>query len=1035
MHPPSDSKPDPTVCDPYDDPCSIDSNFPEHIEARSQQTPPGTANYRTTSIHSTTSSDTVTNTEKYQDSNAHYVQPYPLRSQAPSPSPSAPSSPPPPPAIRIHNPHTLPSVQGLQAHSSDDKNWTPSIPPEPMPYTPFHIEQLENEKSAPRVFDTPSPTFRPIQAVAPPYPNAAPLYHTTFAHNSNPAYSSSNSNNIGQVQGPHFNSPISQNRNTPGFSSSNPPPIDLEVQNHGHYQQHTTSGGRSQSENRGGVASSANIQASTSSVRHQRRRSGATGDNRIKQSREDGGSRTRTSDASTTVISRESGDQAGLISSSSNINNQHSGTRDGRSTSGHHVRDSPSRVTEQAPPVEPRKRFSLFRRKLASREKPDKHRVTWKDAHQEPAHSTIPCAASSHRHLRNDMAEQTSYSGVSSNGYNSHRKTGVPGRNGEEPETNLFNFVDIILNVPARPSLREVISKLLKVLAVMIVSYFTLMSLYFAAEYQVDSRLENISILVVDLDHSMIGTQFINFTQQDNTKPEQVNWSVQSSYKNLQSVIDDVDNGNYWGAMVVQPNASLTLNRALSIPLTNYDPTKAFLFIYDGGRDPLAVKPYIVASMYTQFLQFTATFNPAWIAFVLSYADAENSTLTPLINAPQVLGTPIAFEELDLHPPTASIISSATSVAYIWIFVIAGGSTYLVAHAVQPLTRFASVQRTMAVLLLPLLVFLSSLSMVYSVVLRIFGVPIASSGQFLSLFLGMLLVQAAVASLILFLIFLIPVVFIPLITTTFVVMNVIAVFHPVELMPPFYRWVYAMPFLNAVQMARYVLMGSYNRLTYNVPILFAWIAVPLTLLPFAIARQKRLMMEIMAIEEQERRQYHQRSCSEKGTGYRRYEEDKKGGDDTYSYNGDYAIKRGRRSQEVERHGSVGSKYRHRGRSQNEDSSEDGQDYRSFEDDSENDTESESRHRHRGDNDDSGGESQYHRATASAVRMIRPPNLRSISNGAMPSAPPESHVFDTHDHTSRRQPNDQTQSYLAMPKLNRHPYASELVDSQPPDEVK
>ncbi|KAF8940836.1 hypothetical protein BGZ58_004525 [Dissophora ornata] len=582
------------------------------------------------------------------------------------------------------------------------------------------------------------------------------------------------------------------------------------------------------------------------------------------------------------------------------------------------------------------------------------------------------------------MAEQTSYSGVSSNGYNSHRKTGVPGRNGEEPETNLFNFVDIILNVPARPSLREVISKLLKVLAVMIVSYFTLMSLYFAAEYQVDSRLENISILVVDLDHSMIGTQFINFTQQDNTKPEQVNWSVQSSYKNLQSVIDDVDNGNYWGAMVVQPNASLTLNRALSIPLTNYDPTKAFLFIYDGGRDPLAVKPYIVASMYTQFLQFTATFNPAWIAFVLSYADAENSTLTPLINAPQVLGTPIAFEELDLHPPTASIISSATSVAYIWIFVIAGGSTYLVAHAVQPLTRFAS---------------------------------------------------AAVASLILFLIFLIPVVFIPLITTTFVVMNVIAVFHPVELMPPFYRWVYAMPFLNAVQMARYVLMGSYNRLTYNVPILFAWIAVPLTLLPFAIARQKRLMMEIMAIEEQERRQYHQRSCSEKGTGYRRYEEDKKGGDDTYSYNGDYAIKRGRRSQEVERHGSVGSKYRHRGRSQNEDSSEDGQDYRSFEDDSENDTESESRHRHRGDNDDSGGESQYHRATASAVRMIRPPNLRSISNGAMPSAPPESHVFDTHDHTSRRQPNDQTQSYLAMPKLNRHPYASELVDSQPPDEVK
>ncbi|KAF8976572.1 hypothetical protein BGZ46_008154 [Entomortierella lignicola] len=530
-------------------------------------------------------------------------------------------------------------------------------------------------------------------------------------------------------------------------------------------------------------------------------------------------------------------------------------------------------------------------------------------------------------------------------------------------------------------------------------------------QYQSTDHLHNISILVVDLDHSMIGSQFLNFTQQDNMVPGQVNWSIQSKYKDVPSVISDVENGNYWGAMVVMPNASWMLNKALSTPLPNYDPTGAFTFIYDGGRDPLTVKPYVVASMYTQFLQFSSFFNPAWISFVLKYADNNNTTLTPLTDAPQVLGTPVAFTELDIHPTTATIITSATSVAYIWIFLIAGGSTYLVAHVIQPIARISSVRRTMMLLLVPLLAFLSSLSMTYTVLLRIFGVPFDSTGQFIFLFLGMLLLQAAVASLVLFLIFLIPVTFIPMITITFVVMNVIAVFKPVELMPGFYRWIYAMPFLNAVQMARYVLMGSYNRLSYNVPILFAWIVVPITLLPFAITRQKRLMAEVMEMEELERRH------------------------GALSYDGDKALKRERRSKEVDRRHRSRSRYHH-----NEDLSDDNQ-YSSSEcEDSESEFNShhhsQRRNRHgrrRVEDDydvddniekDDGYHDRDHLTAANTARLIRPLNPRTISSGVMPSAPPESQVFDTLN-----------RPFVEMPKLSRHPYASELTRPRTPDEIK
>ncbi|KAF9310611.1 hypothetical protein BG003_008349 [Podila horticola] len=613
------------------------------------------------------------------------------------------------------------------------------------------------------------------------------------------------------------------------------------------------------------------------------------------------------------------------------------------------------------------------------------------------------------------------------------------------------------------------------------------MALYFSAEFQKTSHLVNLNVLVVDLDHSMIGSNFLNFTQQDNLDGGQINWSVQQ-YKDLDSVIKDVENGNYWGAMVVQTNASLTLNRALSVPLTNYDPTKAFLFIYDGGRDPLTVKPYIVASMYTQFLQFTKFFNPAWIRFVLEYADDNNATLTPLASAPQVLGTPVAFEELDLHPPTATIITSATTVAYIWIFLVAGGSTYLVTHVVQPLTRHSSVRKTMLLVLGPLLVFLVTLSMTYSVLLRLFGVPFDSASQFMSVFGAMFLLQAAVASMVLFLIFLIPVVFIPSFTITFVVMNVIAVFNPVELMPRFFRWVYAMPFLNAVQMARFVLMGSYERLEYNLPILFAWIVVPVTLLPFAIARQKRLMMEVQELERQQyereldtyhhrQRQYYQQYFLNQQDYYRNGEEKEgyaaKKSYETVDMDRPKSMRKRRTAQneEVEFEEAVGESDSHHHHSEDSSSMEESDDRTR----TDSDYDEEVAPGRDSTSDESSQEDRPHQRSVNLApqpsthgrrhqpKMFRQPlHLRSMSAGAQglllsaaaPSAPPEAEVFDsvgtnqviTNNNGSGssassglfREQAVADRAFVEMPKLSRHPYASELAPLarlKTPDEVK
>ncbi|KAG0348402.1 hypothetical protein BG004_005243 [Podila humilis] len=686
------------------------------------------------------------------------------------------------------------------------------------------------------------------------------------------------------------------------------------------------------------------------------------------------------------------------------------------------------------------------------------------------------------------------------------RKTGYPGKNGEEPATDPFQFLDIMMDMPLNPNWKQIIFKLCTGLAALTISYFALMALYFSAEFQKTSYLSNLNVLVVDLDHSMIGTNFLDFTQKDNLNGAQINWSIQS-YKDLSSVIKDVENGNYWGAMVVQSNASSTLNKALSLPLKDYDPTKAFMFIYDGGRDPLTVKPYIVASMYTQFLQFTKFFNPAWVKFVLQFAAENNATLTPLVDAPHVLGTPVAFEEMDLHPPTATIITSATTVAYIWIFLVAGGSTYLVTHVVQPLTRHATVRKTMVLVLVPLLVFLGTLSMTYSVLLRIFGVPFDSTSQFLSVFGAMFLLQAAVAAMVLFLIFLIPVVFIPSFTITFVVMNVIAVFNPVELMPSFYRWVYAMPFLNAVQMARFVLMGSYERLEYNLPILFAWIVVPVTLLPFAIARQKRLMLEVHELERQQYKReldsYHHRQRQY----YLQYFQDQQDYYKVGDEKNEYETKKSHDSSSTKewpkstrkRRMRQGENEHNRVDRSNSDSDEASEGYGSDRDSIQSRAESDHvqgrfPRGYGGESDITSGSASDIPAQATTVlahrrsfqvqtktgssssnhRHLHDPtvprpsrHMRALSagmhdllaNAAAPSAPPEEQVFDlANNHRAiggdvltsggtgssssstglfrERALTDRT--FIEMPKLSRHPYASELMPGtrqKTPDEVK
>jgi len=311
-----------------------------------------------------------------------------------------------------------------------------------------------------------SPKFRPIQATVAPlsssegaHAQAEPLYHTaavpplaptlSHAHNTNTTTHHLRQNGQAFQPYPFSVDPRAQDRNCYGHTIS-------------------SSAGHT-GPSLGGAAAGTNIRSPGRSKRH------TNGDgNRIRTSQHS--ARTQISGSTTAVRSRNSERLLSSSSSSSSANSISSShlSRQQKDNGPSRKATSKKRPAARGPPAVPeplatapvsRKRFSLFRRPFAT-QAPVDEKAAGKSRLAEPRLSV-----SWESGVWQDDGRPT----------RPKRKTGVPGLNGEEPETNPFNFIDIMLDMSYRPSWREVWTKMGKAVTLLTFSYFCLMALYFGA--------------------------------------------------------------------------------------------------------------------------------------------------------------------------------------------------------------------------------------------------------------------------------------------------------------------------------------------------------------------------------------------------------------------------------------------------------------------------------------------------------------------------------------------------------------------------
>ena len=305
-----------------------------------------------------------------------------------------------------------------------------------------------------------------------------------------------------------------------------------------------------------------------------------------------------------------------------------------------------------------------------------------------------------------------------------------------------------------------------------------------------------------------------------------------------------------WAAIIINPNATALLDAAVRQGNASYDPLGACQIIYNSARDQTTASSYIVPSMTTLQKQVVATFGRAWIPHLLqnnvSVADMHIDV------SPQAISPGIEFTLYDLRPFGPPIATPTVSIGLIYLIIISFFSftfflpihmKYLSPKGHPPL-HFYQLVIWRYVATVASYFFLSC---VYSLVSLAFIMPMTrhpashvlparnpnayGRATFMVYWMGNWIGMTAfglasenVAMVLgtpwtaLWLIF-------------WVISNVATGFYALELAPAFYRWGYAWPMHNIVELTRSVLFDLHPRVGLNFGILFVWCAVNTLLFP------------------------------------------------------------------------------------------------------------------------------------------------------------------------------------------------------------
>lgn len=355
----------------------------------------------------------------------------------------------------------------------------------------------------------------------------------------------------------------------------------------------------------------------------------------------------------------------------------------------------------------------------------------------------------------------------------------------------------------------------------------------YGSQFQQSSRIHNLKLLYVDYDNDVVGKSVMDAYDilRSDSFPT-VQQVLETDYPNPADVRKAVCQGDYWGAIYAKPGASENLAVSLNGDGNNSNRTE-LCYIWNGARYS-SIAASAIRSNILALIQATRS---------MYYKNNASAVITsaPLNSNPDALNAfldPIQATEINIKTTEQGPRTLYNTVTLL-IIILPQFFFVMALNGISAKFEFNS-----RVGVLPDIVFRMCMSLIYTFIggLAMIGFIWAfreswnvQGSQFmlswmviwLAMHISYLFYDITTACL--------PLIFVPVIVLTTILISISSTISPFELSAGFYRWGYALPGHELYQVLVQIWTdGCDNHLYRALPILFSWWIVFLVIAPAAM---------------------------------------------------------------------------------------------------------------------------------------------------------------------------------------------------------
>jgi hypothetical protein len=317
-----------------------------------------------------------------------------------------------------------------------------------------------------------------------------------------------------------------------------------------------------------------------------------------------------------------------------------------------------------------------------------------------------------------------------------------------------------------------------------------------------------------------------------------IKWEIISNSRfpgGVEDLANAVLDEKVWVAVSVNQGSTSRLMASVASPNASYDGSSAITVLAVEGRNEGAYRGII-----TPMVQIPLTFLSKNVALQIAQRLAVGGlpgNLTSLLTAsPQTVVAPVSFTFRNLAPFDQPIATGVIFVGLIFQFILAL-FVVMVGFGAREKSGLANTLSTTSLVLVKILSLFGMyflLSLLYSLLSLGFNLHFTKkfgAAGFVVFWMlnyaNMLATGLAVEAVIT----LLPIPVLPFFILLFIIANVAVCAFPIEILPPIYRYGYAMPFYNVSRGIRTVLFATKNAVPLTFGILIAWIALSCITIP------------------------------------------------------------------------------------------------------------------------------------------------------------------------------------------------------------